>query len=142
MAELKTTPTTRSVNRFLNAIADEPTRNDCFTLVTLMKKITKAEPRMWGTSVVGFGTYHYVYESGREGEWFLTGFSPRKQFLTIYLMAGADSRTDLLKKLGKHKTGGACLYIKRLDDIHLPTLRKLIQESVTRLKRKWKSHAA
>lgn len=141
MTILKTKSTSQSVDRFLNSIADAQTRNDCFALVKLMKQITKAEPKMWGTSVVGFGTYHYVYESGREGDWFLTGFSPRKQNLTLYLMSGFETNKQLLQKLGKHKTGKACLYLKRLDDIHLPTLRKLIQESVARLKRKWTSAA-
>lgn len=139
MAELKTKPTDESVRRFLNTIADEQTRADCSTLIALMKQATKAEPKMWGTSVVGFGSYHYVYESGREGDWFVTGFSPRKQNLTIYLMTGFEPNKDLLQKLGKHTTGKGCLYIKRLSDIHLPTLKKLIQQSVTRLKSKARS---
>ncbi len=142
MTNLKTKRTNQNVERFLNSIADEQTRKDCFTLVRLMKQSTKSEPRMWGTSIVGFGEYHYVYESGREGDWFLVGFSPRKQNLTIYLMTGLGWNEELLKKLGNHKTGRACLYIKRLDDIHLPTLRKLIEQSVAHLKGNKKSAQA
>ncbi|MGH2567741.1 MAG: DUF1801 domain-containing protein [Bacteroidota bacterium] len=133
MAELKTKATDRSVEKFLNSIADKTTREDCFAIIKLMKQATKAKPKMWGSSIVGFGTYHYKYESGREGNWFLTGFSPRKQNLTLYIMAGFERYGDLMKKLGKYKTGKACLYIKGLDDIHLPTLKKLIQLSVKRM---------
>lgn len=133
MAELKTKPNDASVEKFLNAISDAKTRQDCFKILEMMKQITKAAPKMWGPSIVGFGSYHYKYESGREGDWFLTGFSPRKQNLTLYIMAGFSQYDDLLQKLGKHKTGKSCLYIKRLDDIHLPTLKKLIQQSVKHL---------
>ncbi len=130
MAELKTKLNNRSVERFLNGISDEQKRQDCFTLLALMKQITRAEPKMWGSSIVGFGTYHYTYASGREGDWFLTGFSPRKQSLTLYIMAGFREFDEVLKKLGKHSTGKSCLYVKRLEDIHLPTLKKLVQQSV------------
>lgn len=130
MAELKTKLNNRSVDRFLKSIPDEQKRQDCFTLVKLMQQVIKAEPRMWGDSIVGFGSYHYAYGSGREGDWFLAGFSPRKQYLTLYIMAGFEQYDTLLKKLGKHKTAKSCLYINRLDDVHLPTLRKLIQRSV------------
>jgi len=95
-----------------------------------MKKATRAEPKMWGSSIIGFGHYHYVYESGREGDWFLAGFSPRKQNLTFYLMGGFPQYDNLLKNLGKYKTGKACLYINKLQDVDLPTLRKLVDESV------------
>jgi uncharacterized protein YdhG (YjbR/CyaY superfamily) len=95
-----------------------------------MKQAARAEPEMWGSSIIGFGRYRYKYESGREGEWFLTGFSPRKQNLTLYIMAGFEEYDELLKQLGKYKTGKACLYIKRLDEVNLPTLKKLIQQSV------------
>lgn len=98
-----------------------------------MKQATKAEPKLWGGSMIGFGSYHYKSESGREGDWFLTGFSPRKQNLTLYIMAGFGQYDELLKKLGKHKTGKSCLYIKGLEDIHLPTLKKLIQLSVKQM---------
>jgi hypothetical protein len=95
-----------------------------------MKQVTKAEPRMWGSSIVGFGSYHYKYESGREGDWFVTGFSPRKQNLTLYIMPGFESYGGLLGKLGKHKTGKSCLYVNTLEDVHLPTLKALIRQSV------------
>lgn len=130
MAELKTRPTTESVERFLNGIADEQRRKDCFRMLEIMKTATKAEPEMWGPSIVGFGRHNYKYESGTRGEWFLTGFSPRKQALTLYLMGGAERNPDLLKKLGKHKTGRACLYIRKLEDVDLLTLKQLIERSV------------
>lgn len=130
MAELKTRQNDQSVEKFLKGIADDKKRRDCFTLLDLMKQITKTEPKMWGSSIVGFGSYHYKYESGREGEWLVTGFSPRKQNLTLYIMTGFEQHYELLKKLGKHSTGKSCLYIKRIEDIDLPTLKKLIQQSV------------
>ncbi len=130
MAELKTRPSDQSVEEFLNSIPDTPRRQDAFTLLKLMRQVTKAEPRMWGSSIVGFGSYHYRYESGREGDWFLAGFSPRKQNLALYLMAGFEQYGDLLESLGKYKTGKSCLYIKRLEDVHLATLKKLVRQSV------------
>jgi len=136
MAELKTKPTSQSVEKFLKAIDDKQRREDCLTILKLMKQITKAKPKMWGTSIIGFGNYHYKSQSGREGDWFITGFSPRKQNLTLYLMAGFGNFGDLLKKLGKHKTGKGCLYINKLEDVDLPTLKKLIQESVKRMSKK------
>ncbi len=129
MAELKTKLNNRSVTRFLNSIPDQQKRQDCFALVKLMEQVTKAEPKMWGSSIIGFGSYHYAYASGHEGDMCLIGFSPRKQNLTLYLLAGFERCAELLKKLGKHKTGKGCLYINRLDDIHLPTLKKLVQQS-------------
>jgi len=134
MAELKTRPNDTSVEEFLNGVADEQKREDCFTIVELMKKATGAEPKMWGDSIVGFGTYHYKYASGREGDWMLVGFSPRKQNLTLYIMSGFSRYEELMKSLGKHSTGKSCLYIKRLDDIDMPTLRTLVQESVDHLR--------
>jgi hypothetical protein len=136
MAELKTRPTDKSVETFLEGVPDERKRRDCFTVLELMKKVTKSEPRMWGPSIVGFGSYHYRYASGREADWMLTGFSPRKQNLTLYIMTGFDGSEELMARLGKHTTGKSCLYIKRLDDVHLPTLEKLIRGSVRRLKAK------
>ena len=130
MAELKTKLNNASVQTFLSQIADEQKRQDALALLAIMKTITKAEPKMWGTSIVGFGSYHYKYATGREGDWPITGFSPRKQNLTLYIMSGFEQYADLLKKLGKHKTGKSCLYINRLSDIHLPTLKNLIKESV------------
>lgn len=140
MATNKTVPNDQSVEQFLNAVADERKRKDSFTILELMKQVTGLEPKMWGSSIVGFGSYHYKYESGREGDMIIAGFSPRKQNLTIYNMGGLEQYEDLLKKLGKHTVGGGCLYIKRLDDIDLPTLKSLIEVSVENVKQKMKSH--
>jgi hypothetical protein len=130
MAELKTKATDASVTKFLQTIKDKQRRQDCLTILGLMRKAAGAEPKMWGTNIVGFGDYHYVYASGREGDWFVTGFSPRKQNLTLYVMGGFAQHTELLNKLGKHKMGKGCLYINTLGDVHLPTLRNLIDLSV------------
>lgn len=128
MAELKTKKNRAGVAAFLNAIEPERRRKDCKTIARMMKEVTGAKPSMWGESIVGFGSYHYRYASGREGDWFLTGFAPRKQDLTIYLGTGEfRQRAALLKKLGKHRTGKSCLYIKKLADIDLDVLRKLIE---------------
>jgi hypothetical protein len=129
MADLKTIPTRVSVDKFLRGITDERKRLDCYQILDIMKKATKAEPKMWGTSIVGFGKHHYVYSSGREGDWFLTGFSPRKQNLTLYLTSFTEFE-DLLEQLGKHSTGKGCIYINKLEDIDLKTLKKLIKQSV------------
>ncbi|HEX9167204.1 MAG TPA: DUF1801 domain-containing protein [Gemmatimonadales bacterium] len=137
MAELKTKPGSGSVSKFLAGIADEATRKDCETLVKLMRSVTRAEPVMWGPSIVGFGTYHYVYESGREGDWFLAGFAPRKGNLTLYIMSGFPQHAALLKQLGKHKTGGSCLYVKHLADLDLKVLRQLVAASVREVKRRY-----
>jgi len=133
MAELKTKQTTASVEDFLNGVADEKRRQDCFTILELMQQVTRAQPVMWGTSIVGFGAYHYTYASGREGDWFLTGFSPRKNNLTLYIMSGFDEYEALLSKLGKYKTGKACLYINKLYDVDLAILRSLIERSVAHM---------
>ena len=135
MAEAKTKPTNQSVASFIKKIPDPQTREDCFAISKLMKEATRSEPGMWGTAIVGFGTRRIQYAGGREGDWLLIAFSPRKQNLTLYIMSGADSHTELLKKLGKHSVGGGCLYIKRLSDIDLPTLKKLIRESVKQKQR-------
>lgn len=132
MAELKTKVTNVSVDKFLGGIKDEKKRQDCYEILKIMKKATKAEPKMWGTSIIGFGDYHYVYASGREGNWFITGFSPRVQNLTLYMMGGFDSET--LKKLGKYKTGKGCLYINKLEDVDLKALNELITKSVKKSK--------
>lgn len=136
MAELKTKPTEQSVEEFLNRVENEKKRADSFTILKLMKDVTKAQPKMWGPSIVGFGKYNYKYESGREGGWFLTGFSPRKQNLTLYIMSGFRRHGELMKKLGKYKTGKGCLYVNRLEDIDLSTLKKLVVESVNHLEKK------
>lgn len=132
MAELKTQATKASVDTFLQGIKDEKRRQDCYEILNIMKKATKAEPKMWGTGIVGFGDHHYVYESGREGDWFITGFSPRAQNLTLYTMGGFEG--ELLKKLGKYKTGKGCLYINKLDDVDLKILHELIATSVKKVK--------
>jgi hypothetical protein len=136
VAELKTKQTEQSVEKFLNTIKDAGRREDCYTVAKLMEEATGNKPKMWGTSIVGFGSYHYKYASGREGDWPLIGFSPRKQYLTLYIMAGFDGHSELLKKLGKHSAAKSCLYIKRLDDIHLPTLKRLMRESVKMMKKR------
>ena len=128
--ELKTKVNDVSVEGFLNSVADEQKREDCFEILKLMKQVTKETPRMWGSSIVGFGSFHYKGASGREGDWLLTGFSPRKQNLTLYIMGGFDSHTDLLKKLGKYKTSVGCLYIKKLEDVDKKVLKELVVESV------------
>jgi hypothetical protein len=135
MAELKTKVNKASVDKFIKGVKDEQTRDDCFKIAEMMQKITKAEPKMWGTSIVGFGTYHYKGASGREGDWFVAGFSPRKQNLTLYIMTGFDEYEDLLAKLGKHSTGKACLYIKRLADVDLKVLKELITKSVKHMQK-------
>lgn len=129
MAELKTQKTDDSVEAFLNSVEHEKRRTDSFKVLALMKEVTGAEPKMWGSSIIGFGHYHYKYESGREGDWFLTGFSPRKQSLTLYIMAGFDEYDALMANLGKYKTGKSCLYINKLEDIDLPTLKQLVKKS-------------
>lgn len=134
MAENKTVPTDQSVEQFLNGITDEQKRQDSFALVELMREVTGMDPQMWGSSIVGFGSYHYKYASGREGDTMLVGFSPRKQNLTIYSMGGIDPDDERFKKLGKHTNGKGCLYIKRLDDVDLPTLKSLVAASFTRTK--------
>jgi len=130
MAEAKTKPTNERVEDFLNKISDEERRADCFKVANIMEEITGDKPKMWGPSIVGFGTYHYKYASGREGDWPITGFSPRKKDLTLYIMMGFEKHSELMEGLGKHSTGKSCLYIKRLSDIDIPTLKKLIKVSV------------
>ena len=136
MAELKTKPTKVSVAAFLKKVPDEQKRKDAAAVINLMREATKAEPVMWGTSIIGFGSYRYTYANGREGDWPIVGLSPRKQNLTIYIMAGFTEYEDLLAKLGKHSTGSSCLYVKRLADIDMPTLKKLITKSVASMKKK------
>jgi len=137
MAELKTKPNKLSVEKYLNSIKDEQKKKDSFNVLELMKKVTKEDPIMWGPSIVGFGKYHYKYESGREGDMCMVGFSPRKNALTVYIMPGFTRYDDLMKKLGKYKTGLSCLYIKKLEDIDMKVLTDLIMESVRWMKRKY-----
>jgi hypothetical protein len=130
MTENKTQQTDDSVQTFLQSIEDERKREDCFTLVELMQEITGEPARMWGKTIVGFDKYRYKYANGSEGESLLVGFAPRKANLSLYIMSGFDEYDALLEKLGKHKTGKACLYVKRLDDVDMDTLRELVQRSV------------
>ena len=129
MAELKTKPTGEDIDQFLNGISDEKIRQDCFTLLEMMRQITKIEPKLWASSMVGFGDHHYKYASGREGDTFIIGFAPRKEKLVLYGLLGFVQKELLREKLGKYKVGVGCLYIKRLEDIDLPTLRQLVQQS-------------
>lgn len=137
MADLKTTQNSRSVKHFLDGVVDEQKRKDCFTLLAMMKQITKKQPRMWGPSIVGFGKYQYKYASGHEGDCFLTGFSPRKESLTIYIMAGFERFKPLMKKLGKCKSSKSCLYIKRVEDVHHDVLKELIGQSAKYISKKY-----
>ena len=134
MAELKTKATTASVSDFLAKVADEERRKDCLAVAKIMQQATGAKPRMWGPSIVGFGEMRYKYASGRELDWFLTGFSPRKGDLTLYIMPGFARYGDLMRSLGRHKTGKSCLYIKRLADVDLAVLRTLVESSVEHMR--------
>lgn len=134
MAELKTKANRASVDKFLKSIKDEQTRQDCFKILEIMQKATRSEPKMWGTSIVGFGSYHYKYKSGREGDWFLTGFSPRKQNLTLYFMGGFEDHAETLSRLGKYSTGKGCLYIKKLEDVNPKALKELVSRSVKKMR--------
>ena len=130
MAELKTKPTRLSVKEFFNKVEPKEKRRDSFALLEMFQKITGEKPVMWGTSIVGFGSYHYKSErSKQEGDWLLTGFSPRKQNLTLYIMAGNKDSKELLEKLGKNKTSGGCLYLKRLSEVDQTVLGELIEKS-------------
>ena len=139
MAELKTKPTDESVEAFINRVEDPKKREDSFEIIKLMRKITGSEPKMWGGSIVGFGTYHYVYATGNSGDWPVVGFSPRKQNLTLYIKAGFSKYGELMEKLGKHKTGKSCLYVKKLSDIDIEVLETLIAESVEYMKGKYET---
>jgi hypothetical protein len=136
MAENQTRPTDQQVADFLAAVPDERKRRDAHSLVELMRAVTGCEPQMWGASIVGFDKYHYHYESGREGDMPITGFSPRKQALTLYIMGGFENYATLLSSLGKHSTGKACLYVKTLDDVDMAALRALVEQSVAYMRAK------
>jgi hypothetical protein len=139
MADMKTRSTDESVDEFLRSIPDDARRRDCRRVLAIMRSVTGEEPKLWGASMVGFGSYHYRYESGREGDWFLTGFSPRKGNLTLYIMAGFDRYGELLSRLGKYKTGKSCLYVKRLADVDETVLRELLRNSVDYIQRTYGS---
>lgn len=137
MAESKTKPGNESVSDFLKNIRDENVRTSCEKISEIMKRITKEKPVLWGSSMIGFGKYHYVYESGREGDMFLVGFSPRKSNITIYIMPGLEEYNDLLSKLGKFKTGKGCLYLKSIQDVSIPVLEELINKSFHQMREKY-----
>ena len=137
MSDLKTRPTASSVDAFIDAVDDENKRADCRVAARMMAEITGAEGVMWGASIVGFGDYHYRYASGREGDFFEAGFSPRKRALTIYVMAGFSEYEDLLGTLGKYTTGKSCLYVKRLSDVDLDVLREILTRSVAYIRAKY-----
>jgi hypothetical protein len=130
MAEPKTKRTTAPVGDFLNSIKDDEVRKDCWAIAEIMQNATKAKPEMWGAGIVGFGSYQYKYADGREMDWMLTAFSPRKKNITLYVMSGFDGYDELRAQLGKHSCGKSCLYIKRLSDIDVPTLKKIVKASV------------
>lgn len=134
MAEPKTKKTNASVENFLDTIKDETRRDDCHAVMKIMQELTKSEPRMWGSSIVGFGEYHYIYADGKGADWPLTAFSPRKQSLVLYMTPGFDKDPEL-KKLGKYKTSKSCLYINKLEEIHIPTLKNLIKTSLKDFKK-------
>jgi len=133
MAELKTKPTKDSVNAFLGRITDEKRKKDCKVILNLMADVTETKPQMWGSAIIGFGRYRYKYESGREIEWMLIGFSPRKNDLTLYITGGVEQFPKIMEKLGKYKTGKSCLYIKKLEDVDLKVLRELVAKSVEKI---------
>jgi len=126
MAENKTKPTDGSVTAFLNKIENSQLKDDCESIINMIKTISKAKPVMWGSSIIGFGTFHYVYESGREGDMPVIGFSPRKQNIAFYLMYGMEKIKDDLSKLGKYRAGKGCLYIKTLSDVNTAVLKKIL----------------
>lgn len=137
MYEAKTKPTSASVSAYLDAIEDEGRRKDCKELAKLMTKVTGCKPKMWGTSIVGFDQYHYKYASGHEGDSCIVGFSSRKGDISVYMVAGYEGAEDVLAELGKHKLGKACLYLKRLSDIRLPVLERLLIRAVAETKRRY-----
>ena len=134
MAELKTKTTGASVSAFIDAIPEDDRRKDCKALVAIMQKATKSKPKMWGPSIVGFGDFEYVNSTKKPQAWFQCGFSPRKAALTLYLMGGYPKEGPVAEKLGTFKSGASCLYIKSLDDVHVPTLKTVIAQSLQRLK--------
>jgi Domain of unknown function (DU1801) len=138
MAELKTKENDASVEAFLKSIPDEKKVADSRQVMKVMEEVTGEKPKMWGTSIIGFGRYHYKYASGREGDWMLCGLSPRKQSISVYLLGcGFEHFENLLQKLGKHKTGKGCLYVKKIEDINVSVLKTLIKESVVSLKKQY-----
>lgn len=137
MSELKTKKNNASVIDFINLVEKEQKRKECFQLLKLFETVTKEKASMWGSSIIGFGEYKYKYESGREGDWFFAGFSPRKQNIVIYIIAGFTDYESLMQQLGKYKTGSSCLYINKLADIDLKVLKLLIEKSFAFMKNKY-----
>lgn len=135
MAQNKTQPTQQKVSEFISSIEDKRKQADCRELMKMMSGITRNRAKMWGPNIVGYGKYHYKYASGREGDFFLTGFSPRKQALSIYIVSGFELNSDLMEKLGKYKTGKSCLYVKTLNDIDRSVLAQLVEESVAYMRK-------
>lgn len=134
MTALKTTPNDLSVDEFIDSVENEQKRSDTKTLLALFQELTGEKATMWGTSIIGFGKYHFKYDSGREGDWMLAGFSPRKQNLTIYMMGGFKNQEALLSKIGKAKSSVGCLYLKKLSDIDLEVLKEMITLSIQTVK--------
>lgn len=141
MSANKTRKTDASVKKFLDAVANPARREDAWAVHDLMAEASGEKAAMWGSAIVGFGSYHYKYDSGREGDFLRVGFSPRKQNLVLYIMPGFAAYDELLAKLGKHKTGKSCLYINKLEDVHRPTLRKLVVSSLLAMKKKYPHQA-
>ena len=139
MPENKTTPTKKSVTEFVNGIEDRQRRSDLKQVAAMMRRATGSRAKMWGATIIGFGTYHYKYDSGREGDFMITGLSPRKQSLTVYIMPGFSRFEPLMKKLGKYKTGKSCLYIKRLADVDEEVLEQLIEKSVKHMRENYET---
>ena len=137
MSELKTRQNDGDVDAYLDSVENPRRREDALRVLALMREITGEAPRMWGSSIVGFGSYHYTYASGREGDWPVVGFAPRKQNLVLYIMPGFAGYEALLARLGKHRTGKSCLYVNRLDDIDPDVLEELVRESVADMKRRY-----
>jgi len=137
MAELKTKVNDESVEAYLASIENDQRREECSVIDRLMQRATRLEPKMWGASIVGYGSYHYKYASGREGDWLATGFAPRKQAMTIYVMLGFGNYDELMARLGKYKTGKSCLYVNKLENIDIDVLEQLVRRSFKDLKRKY-----
>ena len=137
MAKIKTTQTSKSVTAFINAVPNEKRRKDSFLIIEMMQKLTGVEPKMWGPSIVGFGKYHYKYDSGHEGDMPIAAFSPRSTAIVVYLCETFENRDELFQKLGKYSTGKVCLYIKKLEDIDVSVLKKMISNSIKQVQSRY-----
>lgn len=137
MTELKTKQSDASIDTFLNSVADEKRRTDTEAVCAMISRVTGWQPKMWGASMIGFGAYNYVYESGRKGRWMITGVSPRKAALTVYIMCGFTPFPNLMARIGKYKTGKSCLYIKKLEDIDMAVLEEMVRGSVDVMKERY-----